>query len=104
MRIPPFSEEKCRPLPEVINDIIRSFTLEKVALANLINAEAEKIQAFVGERFNFPTNPSSQEILQFNQTTHRLMEAILMEEWLLLKKLETVIRLEKEDIEEANKK
>jgi hypothetical protein len=93
--MPKIPEEKFRPsLPETIIDLIKSIALEEVALSNLINAEAEKIQAFVGKDFDFPTTPSSKEIIDFNQTINRIMDTVLMKEFLLLKKLETVIRIE----------
>jgi hypothetical protein len=102
MSMPRFPEDLCRPtLPEAIVDIIRSISLEEIALAHLINAEAEKVQAFVGKCSDFPTNPTNKEIVTFNQTVGQLMDTILMKEWLLLKKLETVIRMEeKREMEE----
>lgn len=84
-------------LPESIIQIIKSVALEEIALAHLIDAEADKIKAFVGRNFNFPTHPSSKEVVQFNQTVSQLMETILMKEWLLLKKLETALRLKEKE-------
>lgn len=80
-------------LQKVLNLILDSIAKEEVALSQLMKAEAEKIQAFVGTNFNFPTCPSNEQILSFNESVSRLMENILMKEWLLLKKLEDTMKL-----------
>ncbi|KIL74721.1 hypothetical protein [Bacillus badius] len=79
---------------EVAIDLLESIALEEIALSHLMNAEAEKIQAFVGECLDFPTNPSNKEIVKFNKAVNQLLETIVMKEWLLLKKLENVIELQ----------
>ncbi|TCS93628.1 hypothetical protein [Hazenella coriacea] len=79
--------------PESMIQIIQSVALEEIALAHLINAEADKIKAFVGRNFNFPTHPSSKEVVHFNRSIGQLIDTVLMKEWLLLKKLETVLRV-----------
>ncbi|MDP4147723.1 MAG: hypothetical protein Q8936_25195 [Bacillota bacterium] len=78
---------------EIIAQLMESIVKEEIALANLISSEADKINAFVGENSDFPTSPTNQEIVAFNQSIHRIIESILMKEWLLLKKLETVISI-----------
>lgn len=99
MSMPEIPESKHRPtLHQVIIDLLESIALEEIALSNLINAESEKIQAFVGKRLDFPSSPSTFQIIEFNQSINRIMETILMKEWLLLKKLETVMEIE--EIEE----
>lgn len=94
MSIPQIPESKHRPsLHEVIVDLLESIALEEIALSHLINAEAEKLQAFVGKHLHFPTCPSNKEILKMNQQTSKLMDVIVMKEWLLLRKLEDVMSL-----------
>jgi hypothetical protein len=78
---------------EVIAKLMESIADEEIALANIISSEADKINAFVGENFDFPTAPSNKEIIEFNKSIHRIIESVLMKEWLLLKKLETVISI-----------
>ncbi|ANB61370.1 hypothetical protein [Anoxybacteroides amylolyticum] len=76
---------------EVIIDLLESIALEEVALSHILNAEAEKIQAFVGKCLDFPTKPNNHEILTFNKSVQSLLETVVMKEWLLLKKLEDVL-------------
>ncbi|WP_246861292.1 hypothetical protein [Bacillus sp. REN3] len=92
MSMPTIPPEPHRPnLKEVSIDLLESIALEEIALSHIMNAEAEKIQAFVGECLDFPTNPSSKEIIKFNKGVNRLLETIVMKEWLLLKKLDNVM-------------
>jgi hypothetical protein len=92
MSMPTIPPEPHRPdLGEVMIDLLESIALEEIALSHIMNAEAEKIQAFVGECLDFPTNPTNHEIVKFNKGVNRLLETIVMKEWLLLKKLENVI-------------
>ncbi|BAU29843.1 hypothetical protein DFP93_11273 [Aneurinibacillus soli] len=79
-------------LREVVLHLMESIADEEFALAKLVCAEADKIHAFVGEKKNFPTCPHNQQIIDFNQEVSRLIEAVVMKEWLLLKKLEDTIR------------
>lgn len=74
----------------VDEQLLESIVHEEMSLANLLNAEALKIQAFVGKYFDFPTHPSTEEIIQFNTATSRLLRNVVVQEWLLLNKLEAV--------------
>lgn len=94
MSMPTIPEGKHRPnFNEVIIDLLESIALEEMAISHLINAEAEKVQAFVGKDLNFPTCPTNREINLFNHEVHKLVDRIVMKEWLLLRKLEDVINL-----------
>ncbi|WP_416829201.1 hypothetical protein [Ectobacillus polymachus] len=96
--MPTIPAEPHRPnRKEIIIDLLESIALEEIALSHLLNAEAEKIQAFVGECKDFPTEPTNCEILQFNREATRFVETILMKEWLLLRKLENVLELIPDD-------
>lgn len=83
---------------EVITKLMDSIAEEEIALASIISSEADKINAFVGKNLDFPTSPSNRDIIDFNQSIYRIIESVLMNEWLLFKKLETIISL-KERIE-----
>jgi hypothetical protein len=97
MSMPQIPEGKFRPNQcEVIIDLLESIALEEIALSHLIKAESEKIQAFVGKHHNFPSCPNTQEIIKFNQGVHRLIDVVVMKEWLLLRKLENVMDLRHE--------
>jgi len=66
--MPLIPEEKFRPnLKEAFIDLIESIALEEISLSHILNAEAEKIQAFIGEKQDFPMCSSSGELLKFNQ-------------------------------------
>ena len=94
MGMPQIPDGKNRPdLQDTVIDLLESIALEEMALAHLMNAEAEKVQAFVGERLNFPTNPTNEEILRFNVSVTRFMETLMFKELFLLRKLETVTSL-----------
>lgn len=91
MSMPQIPQNKHRPtIDETIIDLLESIALEEIALSHIINAEAEKIQAFVGKDLDFPTNPTNSDILRFNATVLRLMETLMFKELFLLRKLETV--------------
>lgn len=97
MGMPQIPEGKFRPTRnEVIIDLFESIALEEIALSHIINAESEKIQAFVGKELDFPTCPSNREIITFNQTVNQFLETVIMKEWLLLKKMENVMRIDEE--------
>ncbi|WP_238941729.1 hypothetical protein [Bacillus sp. REN10] len=94
MSMPSIPKEPHRPdKNEVIIDLLESIALEEIALSHILNAEAEKIQAFVGECLDFPTKPNNHEIIKFNKSVQSLIETVVMKEWLLLKKLESVMEL-----------
>lgn len=78
---------------ETLIDLLESIALEEMALAHLMNAEAEKLQAFVGEDLDFPTHPGNDEILRFQVTINRFMETVMFQQMFLLRKLETVSQL-----------
>lgn len=84
-------EEPHRPTSDdVMVDLLGSIAMEEIAISHLLNAEAKKMQAFVGRELNFPTNPSNAEIFQFNKEAVRFIESLVMKEWLLLRKFQNV--------------
>jgi hypothetical protein len=87
-------------LDEVLFDLIESVADEEKALALLIRAEADKIQAFIGKNCEFPTKPSNKEILELNRSVTQMLETIVMKEWLLLKKLEKTLEVIREECED----
>ncbi|MBP1990793.1 hypothetical protein [Paenibacillus eucommiae] len=78
---------------QAITHLIESIALEEEALSRLMNSEADNMTAFVGKKVNFPTNPTTAEIIQFNQSVVGLLDTILMAEWMLLKKMDAVIHI-----------
>ncbi|ARK32717.1 hypothetical protein [Halalkalibacter krulwichiae] len=94
MSMPQIPKEPHRPdKKKVVIDLFESIALEEIALSHILNAEAEKIQAFVGEDLDFPTCPSNHDISKFNNGVVQLLETVVMKEWLLLRKFENVMQL-----------
>lgn len=90
--MPTIPAEPHRPSrQEVIIDLLASISLEEIALSHLMNAEAEKIQAYVGKYRDSSTKPSTGEVSDFNKGVCQFLETIIMKEWLLLRKLENII-------------
>jgi hypothetical protein len=88
MSMPQIPENCHRPeIDQAIIDLLESIALEEISLSHILNAEAERIQAFVGKNQEFPTSPSNIEILHFNKSTSSLLDTIIMKEWILYKKL-----------------
>ncbi|MCS7460413.1 hypothetical protein N0M98_09690 [Paenibacillus doosanensis] len=95
MSMPKIPEEPYRPTKEeVVIDLLKSIAMEETAISHLLNAEAEKIQAFVGKCLDFPTSPTTREIIKFEGQVFKLVDIIVMKEWLLLRKLENVIEFD----------
>ncbi|MFD0717412.1 hypothetical protein [Paenibacillus sp. GCM10027626] len=77
-------------LDDTLAQLVKSIAIEEEALATLMQAEANKTLAFVGKDRNLPTQPSSMEFIQFNQTVTKILDSILMAEWMLAKKIDSV--------------
>jgi hypothetical protein len=75
---------------ESVSQLIRSIAEEEASIARLIEAEASKIHAFIGENLDFPSCPTSKDILRFTQSSNRLIETVLMKEWLLMRKIDSI--------------
>lgn len=94
MSIPTLLKGQNRPnSEEIIIDLLESIAKEELALSQLITSESIKINAFIGKELDFPTQPTTAEIIKFNYSVNKLMDTILMKDWLLLKKLETVSQI-----------
>ncbi|CAG7626575.1 hypothetical protein ACFQI7_14425 [Paenibacillus allorhizosphaerae] len=98
MGMPEIPSGKNRPsLEEAGIDLLESIALEEMAIAHLVNAEAENVQAFVGKHLNFPTDPTNDQIITFNVTIGRIMETLMFKELFLLRKLETISALKSQN-------
>lgn len=105
MSMPTIPDEPERPdRKEVTIDLLESIALEEIALSHLINAESEKVRAFVGNDLDFPTHPTNKEIIKFNRGVTQLLETIVMKEWLLLKKIENVIEFHENNREHRKRR
>ena len=101
MSMPQIPEHKHRPSCSCVRiDLLESIALEEISLSHLLNAEAEKIQAFVGEELNFPFCTSAHQVIEFSRISSDFMEKIIMKQWLLLNKLNKVMEIDCEQEEE----
>ena len=83
-----------RDREEVLVDLLESIALEETALANFINAEAEKTQRII---VDCDTTP--REIISFQKNMSKVMKNVIKKEMLLQFKLEEVLdaKLESKD-------
>ncbi|TBL75292.1 hypothetical protein [Paenibacillus thalictri] len=98
MSMPKYPEErKIRSYKSIVKDILESAALEELAIAHLINAEAEKIQAFTGHYGGFPTSPSNKQINEFQGHVAKILQALSEKQKILVRTIE----LSKELIDES---
>lgn len=98
MSLPKFPEfTSTRSRKQIVNDILESVALEELAIAHLINAEAEKIQAFTGPYGGFPTAPTNKQINEFQSHVARILEALTEKQRTLARMIELSMDLLEED-------
>lgn len=91
MSMPQIPEEKYRPdACEVMIDILKSIALEETALAHILNADGEKNQLVIKKMQCDLRDKSLQELHYCIKQTERILNTVMMKEWLLLKKMETL--------------
>ena len=76
---------------QAVTDIIQSVALQEAALAHILNAEGEKMQAFLGTLEGAtPLNPppTPEELFEMNKSVLQLVNAITRLEMTLQSKLE----------------
>lgn len=78
---------------EIINQLLESLAAEEMAVACLIQAEAEKIQAFTGSGGTFPTRPTNKQINEFQSYVARILEAINVKQRNLIHTMELSMEL-----------
>lgn len=95
MSMPQIPEEKYRPtLCEAIIDIIKSIALEETALSHIMNAEGERTQALIKKFECSCSDEKYCELASSIKQTEKIINTIIMKEWLLLKKLETAYEIQ----------
>jgi len=83
-----------------IDLLLASIALEELALAHIVNSEAEKIQFVLGTLHDDEDHdaPTLDELLDINKSVERMLRKVIMKEMLLSFKLEDVVELlEKQD-------
>ena len=83
---------------QAIADVIESIALMEAAIAHVINAEGEKIQAIVGTGENCKVMAtSSEELFEANDSVESVIESIITLESILQKKLVVACKCGEED-------
>lgn len=101
MTMPKYPNDgKDRNYSDIMKDILQSAALEELAIAHLINAEAEKIQAFTGHYGGFPTSPTNKQINEFQENVARILEALSQKQQILVRTIELSKELLEDHMEE----
>ncbi|MBH5318874.1 hypothetical protein I6N90_13800 [Paenibacillus sp. GSMTC-2017] len=75
-----------------INLLLASIALEELALAHILNAEAEKIQFVLGTLSpGIEPPPSLSQLLLINNSVNQTLQSVMLKELLLVKKLGDII-------------
>ncbi|WP_338750550.1 hypothetical protein [Bacillus sp. FJAT-52991] len=83
---------------EAINLLLASVALEELALAHVVNAEAEKIQKVVGTLPPHLTHPPSvQDLININKSVQNTLKKVIAKELILLFKLEEITKIPEHD-------
>jgi hypothetical protein len=75
---------------EALTGLLESIALEEAALAHLVNAEAEKVQAVAGLMAGDEMEPS--EVIDLQRSVRRVVQTAIKMQMLLQFKLENVLR------------
>ena len=92
MGMPQIPDGKNRPtIDQTVIDLLESIALEEMAMAHIMNAEGEKLQEII-KRYNCRDIYFSQLEDGFKDT-QLMMNSIIMKEWLLFNKMNSVIKI-----------
>ncbi|WP_068775899.1 hypothetical protein [Paenibacillus sp. FJAT-26967] len=84
---------------ETISLLLSSIAMNELSIAHILNAEAEKMQAFV-HYANHSNCVKTKDYLRFNNSVSKLLEDINMEQWLGLNKMDRIICLMEDHYEQ----
>jgi hypothetical protein len=71
--------------------LLASIALEELALAHILNAEAEKIQFVLGTLTPGTPVPTISDLLTINNSVNQTIQAVIKKEMLLQFKLENIV-------------
>lgn len=83
---PDITLSKC----ETLNFLLSSVAMEEIGLSHILQAEADRIQTFLGAS----GDPSLGELSAINRSTERLLRTVMKSQLLLQTKLEDIIYLQ----------
>ncbi len=93
MGMPQIPDGKNRPTyDETIIDLLESIALEEMAIAHILNAEGEKLQELI-KRFCC-CDVGFFQLHENCKTTNSLINNLIMKEWLLLTKMNTILEMQ----------
>jgi hypothetical protein len=91
MDMPQIAESKDNSsIEETISDLLVSAAAEEIALANLMNATAETIQALATMISNPDIHSQTKDINFLCKSINKTLETVIMKEWILSKKLDNI--------------
>jgi hypothetical protein len=79
-------------LHKTVLSLLESLAAEESALAGIVRAETERIQAMT-RAIDGESAPGDPVLLAERAGASRLLDTVLMNEWLLLRKLEQVLEI-----------
>ncbi|MFI3324616.1 MAG: hypothetical protein R3Y35_00405 [Clostridia bacterium] len=96
MGMPEIPDGKNRPsFDNTIIDLLESVALEEMAIAHIMNAEGEKLQEII-KKYSCNSICNCQMELGFKNSSS-MINNLIMKEWLLLSKINTIISLKDEN-------
>jgi len=78
-----------KPRDEIINEILESIAKEEMAIANLMNAEAEKIKRVVGSH-DLPKAEDFSQLLSLQKLVAEILEKLIQKQNIIIKKLDMI--------------
>ena len=92
MGMPQIPDGKNRPtIDQTVIDLLESIALEEMAMAHIMNAEGEKLQEVV-KKYNCQ-HICHQDLHESCYDTHSMINSLIMKEWLLLNKMNSVMKI-----------
>lgn len=88
------SSQTIPTIHDAISHLIESIAAEDKAISRLLSTEAEHILAFSKESINHEAGLDLSAIIKFNQSVIQFMDSVIIAEWMLMKKLDTVLHMQ----------
>ncbi|WP_270170785.1 hypothetical protein [Paenibacillus sp. SYP-B4298] len=88
------SSQNTPTIHDAVTHLIESIASEDKALSRLLNTEAEHILAFSQENIQHEKGLDLTAIIKFNQSVIQFMDTVVMAEWILMKKLDTMLHMQ----------
>ncbi len=92
MGMPQVPDRECMPsIEDVVIQILESVALEELAMAHVINAEGEKMQAMVRHMNEYDV--CSDCVFDAFKNTNSTINSLIMKEWIMLNKINTALEI-----------